>query len=158
MLALIPVFSGYDTDPPEAPVESAGIKLGEIIAWRAWRVKHGWLYSMVADQEWEPGKVIEADEIGQPKDKGVHAFKRRLDVIEEYGSDIEFYDIAIDMTARRSATVVGRVALWGTIYEFEKGWHGEYAKIHSLDFMPIRADEAQLPELRQTYQLSEAAE
>ena len=144
----------------ESPVKDAGIRVGEIIGWRCWKVLSGWLYSWTNDEcEWEPGEYVEAHEIGPRVGQGVHAFKTRR--------------AALAYTVN-SATpwAVGRVALWGQIYEFEKGWHGEFAKVHSLDIAFERAQPrakwwhrfkkpgtpplTTVEQLRQTYGLSEA--
>ena len=116
-------FSGSTStveDPPEIPIEDTGIKVGEVIAWRVWKISDGWLYSMTQDDcEWEPGKDIQAHKIGPILGEGIHAFKTRKG--------------ACDYRWNGSTTVVGQVALWGQIYEFEHGWHGEFARVHSLD-------------------------
>lgn len=105
-------------------VKNEGIKLGEIVGWRAWAVSQGWLYSMIVETaEWRPGQVMEAHKVGIPAGEGIHAFKTRRQAIEEYGG------------WRRFDVVIGEVLMWGDIVEFEKGWHAEFAKIHSLDFL-----------------------
>lgn len=118
-LAALLAFS--DEIAPSKPIEDTGIELGEVIAWRAWKIQHGWLYSMVANEEWEPGEIKKAHKISEVLGDGIHAFKRRIDAANY---------------CTQPGSIVGQVALWGTIYEFEKGWHGEYASVHSLDFIP----------------------
>ncbi|KKK51367.1 hypothetical protein LCGC14_3115660, partial [marine sediment metagenome] len=108
--------------PGEEPIKDTGIEVGEVIAWRCWRVEDGCLHSWTAKQEWRPGETIKAHTIGQIIGEGIHAFKRKIDAMKWASNELKYH-------------IVGQVALWGTIYEFEKGWHGEYAKIHSLDWV-----------------------
>ena len=103
-LAALLAFS--DEIAPSKPIEDTGIELGEVIAWRAWKIQHGWLYSMVANEEWEPGEIKKAHKISEVLGDGIHAFKRRIDAANY---------------CTQPGSIVGQVALWGTIYEFEKG-------------------------------------
>jgi len=128
--------TNYDPIAPEAesPIENTGIKVGEIIGWRCWEVSDGWLYSVVMDSvEWEPGEVLQATNAGfvagyDPplcvvgRECGIHAFKSRKRAIRY-------------ATGRPGDIAVGKVALWGEIWEFEDGWHGEFARVESIDFV-----------------------
>jgi hypothetical protein len=128
-----------EPDPPT--VENTGIELGEVEAWRAWRVEHGWLYSMTNDAaEWEPGKPMEAHKVGLPMGEGIHAFKTRKQALTEY-EGVPFH------------IVVGRVLLWGDVVEFTKGWHAEFAAVGSLEWS--NSAEIDMAELRRTYELVE---
>jgi hypothetical protein len=42
---------------PKRAVEDAGIRAGEIIAYRAWSVLNGKLRSMAAEFDWEPNGI-----------------------------------------------------------------------------------------------------
>lgn len=56
--------------PPK--IEDAGITVGEFIAWRAWKVKYGFLTSAYVQEVWAPDAPMEGD-VG--KGYGVHAWK-----------------------------------------------------------------------------------
>lgn len=132
--------------------EDAGVRVGEVIGWRCWLVRDSWLYSVhMSDVEWEPGKDMEAHKISHRFGDGIHAFKTRLQA-QEYSRAFE--------------AVIGRVALWGQIYEFEGGWHGEFARVQSLDLITKdlwrrpswwrrKSPEPALRELRRTYGLTD---
>ncbi len=105
---------------PEKPLEDSGIELGEIIAWRAWRLrKNGILRSTHLATRWLPGKIIEGD---VRFFAGVHAFKDRRAAIR-YGR----------LFNRGRYIVIGQVALWGEVIEHELGYRASYARIHSID-------------------------
>lgn len=132
-------LAGATTETPQA-VKNTGIEVGEVEAWRAWRVEHGWLYSMtMGGVEWEPGKPMEAHKVGLPMGEGIHAFKTRKQALDEYDSN-------------PALLVVGRVSLWGDVIEFSKGWHAEFAAVASLEFK--NSDDIDLDELRATYGLA----
>lgn len=141
------------------PPKYAGIKLGEIIAWRRWRVENGWLYSVwKTGAEWEPGKIMEAHKVNTVEG-GIHAFKTRKQAID------------YDYSCPQGTYVVGRVELWGEVIEFERGWHAGFAKVHSVDLVVenrvsvptdqgapikscrVRCDADRLVTLRETYGL-----
>lgn len=116
------------------PVENEGVKVGEVIAWRCWRVFEGWLYSFTMENvEWLPGDVQEAHKVGQNHGEGIHAFKTRRQAIEY---------------TTNSDAVVGKVALWGDVVEFEHGYHAEFARIVSIDWGRSYVD---LETMRNTY-------
>lgn len=125
-------------DPIEPEPENTGIKLGEVIGWRAWEVFKGRLYSSTMNEvEWTPGEPLEAHKVGAHFGEGIHAFKNRKQT-NEY------------VTGPNS--VVGEVAMWGQIYEFDRGWHAEFAQVHSLQWMGEGLKEPpELFELREIY-------
>lgn len=119
-------------------LEDAGIRAGEIIAYRAWSVLNGRLRSMAAEFDWEPNglpvfyKRIVSSEKWLPvpyqspngvdqEMAGFHAFKSMRDVKFEYAPcDAD------------DAVVYGQVKLWGTVYEHQFGYRAEYARVHAL--------------------------
>lgn len=109
-------------NPPNSryEFEDAGIKAGEIVAYRAWRLRNGLLYSVFqGDFCWEPGKIIE----GNPADgNGIHAFKSIL-LLSRYGSSYASFD----------TIVTGTIDLWGDVYEHERGYRASKAVIRSID-------------------------
>lgn len=100
-------------------VEDAGIRAGEIIAYRAWKLIDGILHSMAADFAWVPGEIASGD---PGSGLGVHAFKSLGDAVGQYG-----------WAASNSQPVIfGTVALWGTVIEHEKGYRAEFGAIDSI--------------------------
>lgn len=94
-------------------------KVGEIIAWRCWRLTSNGkrLQSTYMNNTWLPDKPMRGD----PKDSsaGVHAAKDR--------------SYAENFARGRGRIVVGKVSLYGNIVEHEWGYRAEYAKVHSID-------------------------
>lgn len=102
-------------------IKDTGIRAGEVIARRCWRIRADRLFSIyMADYEWYPnypatGNVAEGF--------GVHAFNND-------------YDLGIYIRDHACASyylIPGTVSLWGEIVEHERGYRAEYAKILSLD-------------------------
>lgn len=126
---------------PKRAVKDAGIRAGEIIAYRAWSVFNGKLRSMAAEFDWEPNGVpLWHKWIASSKTKmnrptvpyrspngvdeemaGFHAFKSMRDV------EFEYPPCDAD-----DAVVYGQVKLWGTVYEHQFGYRAEFAKVHTL--------------------------
>ena len=104
-------------------LENTGIEIGEIIAWRAWRLREdGLLASVHIDKTlWSPGAVVSGvvNNIC-----GVHAFKSQQDAID-----------CAKSWAIPPPTIVGQVALWGKVIEHEWGYRGSYARVHSIDII-----------------------
>lgn len=101
--------------PPAKPVEHAGLRMGEIIAWRAWDVepRSMMLKSPVQDDIWAPGEVMkgEVDPTGESW-AGVNAYKEAKHALAEFN---------------HSSYVIGRVALYGECVEYEDGYRAEMA-------------------------------
>jgi hypothetical protein len=111
--------------------EDAGIKAGEVTAYRCWTLgAEGLLHSMFIDFVWQPGVVVE----GKPSNNsaGIHAFKSIV-----YAAQYAGYD---------ATSVTGTVDLWGEVYEHERGYRAQYAAIASIDDSP-HYDAATLREL-----------
>lgn len=108
--ALGPAPRHYDEPKDEGTV------WGEVTGWRVWRHSHGRLYSYTMDKtEWPTDEPIEAHETNV--NYGIHAFKTRKQAFDlAYGED----------------TVVGEIEMWGDTYEFDYGWHAQFAKVKSL--------------------------
>jgi hypothetical protein len=110
----------HATKPPA--IESAGIRAGEIIGFRAWRLRGDLLQSMfIENYPWRPGAVEHAPVLADTWGAGLHAFKTLKMAKQQYcyaypGEPI-FY---------------GEVALWGDVIEHETGYRAEYASIVSL--------------------------
>lgn len=114
---------GVAVPPPNLPrfFEDAGIKAGEVIAYRAWRLKNGKLYSMYMTEVcWEPGEILEGD---AERGDGIYGFKSVL-LLAQYG---KWYSDA------QTPVVTGTVDLWGEVYEHERGYRASKAAVRSID-------------------------
>lgn len=106
-------------------MKSSKITVGEIVAYRCWRLErycvwpHDYcLSSTVLGTEWEPQKPMLALTSFLYGGIGVHAWKTLPHAIE-YGRWMGF--------------VIGTVYLWGEVIEHEWGYQAEYASIRSID-------------------------
>jgi hypothetical protein len=136
-----PTVDSFSKPNSKRAVKDAGIRAGEIIAYRAWSVLNGKLRSMAAEFDWEPSGIplwykwivskktkMDAPPVPYQSPNGVdeemagfHAFKSMRNVELEYGPcDAD------------DAVVYGQVKLWGTVYEHQFGYRAEYARIHRL--------------------------
>lgn len=104
-------------------IEDAGIRAGEIIAHRIWKIRDGILTSVIMDYvEWHPGEPIHSPEISS-FGLGTYAFKRSGLAEREYGCFASF----------GAMMAIGTVALWGNVIEHTNGYRGEYAAVNSID-------------------------
>ena len=106
-----------------------GIRVGEIIAYRAWRViEAGWfgkgddlLHSIIVrDYVWHPDKPASGD----IRTQGIYSFRHVMRSKHDYG-----YSQGVD-----EPFLFGKVKIWGEIVEHEAGYRSEFAKILSLDY------------------------
>lgn len=118
---------GWATAPagPGGTFEDAGIRAGEVVAYRCWVLRDGVLHSAYRSHfAWTPGETVEGNPT-QPGE-GVHGFKKRIDAcsyIESYEDDL-------------TKVVSGTVDLWGDVYEHERGYRASKARIASIDDSP----------------------
>ncbi len=136
------------TIDPEITVESTGIEVGEIIAWRAWRIKDGILTSLVMDTPWLPNETVEGSIKGYGGygiPLGIYSFKKASDAWN-----------GVQYTTDEEIIVAGQVALWGEVIEHEEGYRAENARVHSLDFIRPETPENEtvLAKLQQRYGLA----
>lgn len=116
--------SGLATGPV---FEDAGIKAGEVVAYRAWRLRDGILHSCYRSYfEWRPGEIVEGDPNNESE--GVHAFKSLLNACR--------YGVGYDENAGNEKIVTGTVELWGDVYEHERGYRASKAAIKWIDDSP----------------------
>jgi hypothetical protein len=141
-LALAVGGTSNHTFPPASADESvthAGIRAGEIAAYRGWLLhQDGFLRSVYRSETiWKPGEVVE----GNPElsGEGVHAFKSVFDMATYCGVSNR---VACSM-------VSGKVHLWGEVVEHERGYRGQFASIAVIDDSPHYDAEA----LRKLYGL-----
>ena len=130
------VATAIFANPFTEPIEDTGIELGEIIAWRVWRVIEGVSEHMLASiwmhVLWYPGFVIDGDVRGMGNmglstslPTGIYAFKERR------SADVLAFQLSIGEGNFKA--VVGRVALWGEVIEHVNGYRASHARVHSLE-------------------------
>lgn len=101
------------------PLKDGGLKLGEIIGWRGWRITtEGFLHSMSADVLWAPGEPMYGNVKASIDHNGCYAYKHARDFLKKHAGGLQIY---------------GKVAMWGRVIEHELGYRAEWAKIISLD-------------------------
>lgn len=141
--ALHPGYFAIDSacSSTRKPLESAGIKVGEIIGWRMWQLKGDYLMSYSADRIYAPGEPMK----GEPSDynnEGIWAFKEKNRALQKMLKGI-------------GPSVYGSVKMWGKIIEHELGYRSEFASVASIDDVFIagsRKEKANLTkELRERY-------
>jgi hypothetical protein len=112
---------GYGPSAKPAGADTAAIEIGEITAWRLWRLGNdGFVYSPIINLPWRPGEVMRSFPHLRADD-GIYASKTRPQMMWP-------------PSARASwPLVVGRVSLWGTVIEHEKGYRAENARILAFD-------------------------
>ena len=107
---------------PHAPtlLKSEGLRVGEIIAWRAWMIVNETLRGVVVIEKiWMPEEPMQGD----PADGyGIHAYKTPHGPLMDGYVDVHTF----------TEWVIGEVAMWGDIIEHEDGYRSEYAQVHSL--------------------------
>lgn len=128
---------------PYASIPNAGIRAGELIAWRFWRFEpmFGLLKSASTEYIWTPGEPARGD----IKEAGVFSWRNK--------------DIALtechDWLMPEPFFVFGSIYHWGEVVEHERGYRSERAEIKSLDTIIgyIRYDHAwpDLDHLRKLY-------
>ena len=97
------------------------MEIGEITAWRVWRLgKDGVVYSPIVNLAWRPGGVMRSP-LGAGAEDGIYASKLRPEIKWPPSSRASW------------PLVIGRVLLWGTVFEHAKGYRAENARILSFD-------------------------
>lgn len=111
-----------DDAAPLPRFEDAGVTAGEIIGYRAWLLRNDTLYSMYMDSyAWTPGGVEQAFSLNHSM-HGIHSFKHAGSALAEYAP-----------SARSALPIVfGEVAMWGEVYEHERGYRAEFAAIRKI--------------------------
>lgn len=109
---------------PAPAIENAGVRAGEIIAYRAWVLGYdGLLHGMfMSDYKWLPGAIEHAPKVHPTWGEGLHAFKTLNEAKQQY-SCYSLTDLGV---------VFGEVALWGEVIEHETGYRAEYASIREI--------------------------
>jgi hypothetical protein len=125
-----------------------GIRVGEIIAYRAWRViKPGWFRSgddrlhsvLIKHYVWHPDEPASGD----VRTHGIYSLREVIRSKEEY-----FYSVG------RALLLFGKVKIWGEVIEHEWGYRSQFGKIVSLDY----GDPELLEKFRKIYRVNQVAE
>lgn len=106
---------------PRPPVENTGIVVGEIIGWRIWGLRLGYLASYSAGHTWAPDEPMQ----GKPSEdtlEGIWSFKQKSRALSK----------AIDGNYHWPS-VVGSIKIWGEVIEYEEGYKCEFARVASID-------------------------
>src|SRR5262245_830655 len=106
----------------DAALGEPGIRAGEIIGWRFWRLRFGLLYSVFVPYTWRTG-VLERSTSKHCafKNAGYHAFRYE----EQAERELSTYPCI-------SPAIIGSVAMWGEVIEHKHGWRSEYAAVRSI--------------------------
>ena len=141
------VMSPNDEDLA-ARLRHEGIRVGEIIAYRAWRVlinPEGWfrrssdnrLHSVyMRDYVWHPDEPASGD----VQTHGIYSFRDVIRSNDQYG-----YTSVTD-----GPLLFGKVKIWGDVVEHEAGYRSEFGKIVSLDY----GDPELLDKFRKIYRVN----
>ena len=106
-----------------------GIRAGEIIAYRAWRVIRQGLFRSrdellhsvyMRDYVWLPDEPASGD----VKTHGIYSFRDVIRSKQDY--DYNAYGVLL----------FGKIKIWGEVVEHEEGYRSEFGKIISLDYGP----------------------
>lgn len=120
-------------------VPFAGIHVGEIIGWRAWRVVDCLLMSMTANYVWPWHRLAEGN---VDREVSVSGSRRYIPTgIYAFKSSVHAHDLAA-YEAGPFFAVYGRVALWGEVVEHERGYRAQYARVLSIDGIASHGGEA----------------
>ena len=116
----------HDENRRAEAIRHSGIRVGEIIAYRAWRVGLWWLWQAddrlrsiyMRDYFWQPDEPASGD----VRTHGIYSFRDMVRSRQEHGFPIGDGEI-----------LFGRVKIWGEVVEHEWGYRSQFARIISLD-------------------------
>jgi hypothetical protein len=126
-------------DEPARHLKHDGIRVGEIIAYRAWRVmRPGWLRSgddclhsvLMKDYVWHPGEPASGD----TRTHGIYSFRDVIRSRQDY-----WYSVGTE------PLLFGKIKIWG--------YRSQFAKIISLDY----GDRELLEKFRKIYRVNQVA-
>jgi hypothetical protein len=122
-----------------------GIRVGEIIAYRAWRVMvSGWFRKgddrlrsvFMEDYVWYPDQPASGD----IRTHGIYSFRNVIRSKDDYG----YGPVS-------GSLLFGKVKIWGEIVEHEAGYRSQFGKIVSLD----HGDPELLEKFRKIYRVNQ---
>jgi hypothetical protein len=126
-------------------VKHDGVRVGEIIAYRAWRVIHPWWFRsgddrlhsvLMKDYVWHPDEPASGDVTTH----GIYSFRDVIRSKEEY-----YYSVG------SASLLFGSVKIWGEVVEHEAGYRSQFGKIVSLDY----GDPELLEKFRRIYRVNQ---
>jgi hypothetical protein len=132
---------------PVRHLKRDGVRVGEIITYRAWRViLPGWLRSgddllhsvLIKGYVWHPDEPA----YGDVRKHGIYSFRNVIRSKEEY-----WYSVG------NEPLLFGRVKIWGEVVEHQTGYRSEFGKIVSLDY----GDLGLLEKFRKIYRVTQVA-
>jgi hypothetical protein len=138
---------GIDENELAWRLRHEGIRAGEIIAYRAWRVIDArWLRKgdnrlhsvYMRNYVWHPDEPASGD----VRTDGIYSFRDAVRSREEYRYD-----------AHDGPLLFGKVKIWGEIVEHEWGYRSQFGKIVSLDY----GDPELLEKFRKIYRVNQVA-
>jgi hypothetical protein len=118
----------HDENQRARAIRHSGLRVGEIIGYRAWRViGPRWLRRVddrlrsvyVSDYVWDP--CIPAS--GDVRTHGIYSFRNVIRSRDGYGYAVP-----------HGPLLFGKVKIWGEIVEHEQGYRSQFARIISLDY------------------------
>jgi hypothetical protein len=130
---------------PAATLKHDGIRVGEIIAYRAWRVIDSrWFRSgddrlhsvYMRDYVWHPDQPASGDVTTY----GIYSFRDVIRSNEDYGY-VKLSD---------GPLLFGKIKIWGEVVEHEGGYRSQFGKIASLDY----GDPELLDKFRKMYRVN----
>jgi len=127
-MAIITITTNQNQNGLARTLRHEGIRVGEIIAFRAWRVfkPHWWwqgddrLHSvLMQDYVWDPDKPASGD----VREHGIYSFRHVIRSTEEYS-----YSVG------HATLLFGKVKIWGEIVEHQNGYRSQFGRVISLDY------------------------
>jgi hypothetical protein len=138
------IMAPWQRDEVARPPKHDGFRVGEIVAYRAWRViTPSWLRRgddrlrgvLVWDYVWYPDEPASGD----VRTHGIYSFRDVTRSQEDY-----WYSTGTE------PLLFGAVKIWGEVVEHEAGYRSQFAKIVSLDY----GDSELLHKFRKIYRVN----
>lgn len=131
------------------PILKREMAVGEILAYRCWRLENNRLRSVYLHDVWQPSQVMIGRGLEDWDQRGVHAWKElNSKAFNEYVRDYlktrshpsPWHSVFEREEATATVIVTGSVHLWGDVVEHEHGYRAEFAKIASIDWLYPNAE------------------
>jgi hypothetical protein len=144
-MAIITSTTNQNQNERASTLRHEGIRVGEIIAYRAWRViEPRWWWAgddhlhsvLMKDYVWSPDEPASGD----VRTHGIYSLRDVIRSKQEY-----FYSVG------RALLLFGMVKIWGEVVEHEWGYRSECGKIVSLDY----GDRELLDKFRKIYRVNQ---
>ena len=128
----------------EPKIEDAGVRLGAVEGWRLWGTDGHRLFSLsMQNVMWLPGVPMTGDPgkalPGTSVKLGVYAFSSEAEAYQQAMRIGILWDIH-HVFFGDHWPVLGRVKMWGRIFEHESGYRAEFARITVLKLAPPVVD------------------